>query len=68
MSIESAKAYMERMRQDPEFRRTVNECQDSEANWEFLRANGYEFDIDEFKLAQKEVYEAHGTDELPRVD
>jgi len=68
MSIESAKAYMERMREDPEFRRKVNECEDAEANWALLRENGFDFDIDEFKLAQKEVFELHGTDELPKKD
>uniref|UniRef100_A0A7C4AGZ3 Nif11-like leader peptide family natural product n=1 Tax=Fundidesulfovibrio putealis TaxID=270496 RepID=A0A7C4AGZ3_9BACT len=66
MSIESAKAYMQRMREDPDFRKRVNQCEDPDANWTFLRESGFDFDIDEFKLAQKEVYELHGTDELPK--
>ncbi|WP_243439438.1 Nif11-like leader peptide family natural product precursor [Fundidesulfovibrio soli] len=68
MSIESAKAYMQRMRDDPDFRRQVNQCEDPECNWAFIRESGYDFDIDEFKLAQKEVYEVHGTDQLPKKD
>ncbi|GFK95343.1 hypothetical protein NNJEOMEG_03205 [Fundidesulfovibrio magnetotacticus] len=68
MSIESAKQYMERMRQDPDFRRRVNECEDPASNWAFLREEGFDFTVDEFKLAQKDVYEKHGTDQLPVVD
>jgi len=68
VSIESAKAYMERMRVDPEFRRRVNECDDPAANWAYLRENGFDFSVDEFKAAQKEVFEIHGTDELPKAD
>jgi predicted ribosomally synthesized peptide with nif11-like leader len=68
MSIESAKAYMERMRTDPTFRSRVNECEDPAANWTYLRENGFDFTVDEFKLAQKEVFELHGTDVLPTVD
>jgi len=67
MSIESAKSYMQRMRIDPAFRKAVNECEDPGENWAFLRANGFDFTADEFKQAQKEVFEAHGTDELPKV-
>jgi len=68
MSIDSAIAYMTRMREDPEFRRQVNECQDAAANWAYLRENGFDFSVDEFKLAQKQVYEVHGTDELPYAE
>jgi len=68
VSIESATAYMERMRLDPEFRAKVNECQDAAANWAYLRENGFDFTVDEFKQAQKAVYEAHGTDQLPKKD
>lgn len=68
MSIESAKAYMQRMREDPEFRKRINDCEDRQANWELLKAEGYEFTVDEFKLAQKDVFEQHGTDQLPKKD
>ena len=68
MSIESATAYMLRMRDDAAFRKTVNEAQDPAANWAFLRENGYDFSIDDFKQAQKAVYEEHGTDALPYAE
>jgi predicted ribosomally synthesized peptide with nif11-like leader len=68
MSIDSAKAYMQRMREDPEFRRRVNECDDPAVNWAFLKEMGFEFSAQEFKEAQKLVYEEHGTDQLPKKD
>ncbi|WP_243357616.1 Nif11-like leader peptide family natural product precursor [Fundidesulfovibrio terrae] len=68
MSIDSAIAYMTRMRDDAEFRRKVNECDDPAANWAYLRENGFDFSVDEFKLAQKQVYEVHGTDQLPYAE
>ncbi len=68
MTIESATAYMERMRTDPDFRRRVNECDDPAANWAYLRENGFDFSVDEFKQAQKLLFEVHGTDRLPTVD
>lgn len=55
MSVASAKAYMIRMREDEGFRQTVNACEDEEANWEFLRQQGYEFTVQEFKDAQDEL-------------
>lgn len=60
MSIESAKSYITRMRQDPGFHQTVSECEDEQANWAFLKANGYEFTLQEFKLAQEEIYKEYG--------
>ena len=68
MSVDSAKAYMQRMREDPEFRSRVNECEDPAANWAYLKDMGFEFSAQEFKAAQKEVYETHGTDQLPKKD
>lgn len=60
MSVKSAKEYITRMRQDADFRATVNERADEQANWEFLRANGYDFTLQEFKLAQDEIYKEYG--------
>jgi len=68
MSIESATAYMQRMREDAAFRKRVNESDDPAANWAFLRENGYDFTVDEFKQAQKAVFEQHGTDALPYAE
>ncbi len=66
MSIESAIAYMERMREDPVFRSKVNTCENPDENWAYLREMGFDFTPDEFKLAQKQVFELHGTDQLPK--
>jgi predicted ribosomally synthesized peptide with nif11-like leader len=60
MSVESAKAYIERMRSDAAFRSTVNACDDEQANWRFLKENGFEFTLEEFKQAQALIYEEHG--------
>ncbi|EXJ15811.1 Nif11-like leader peptide family natural product precursor [Imhoffiella purpurea] len=60
MTVASAKAYIQRMREDETFRRTVNDCEDEAANWAFLRHNGYEFSLQEFKAAQAEIYDEYG--------
>ena len=60
MSVKSAKEYIQRMRADDSFRMTVNDCPDESANWEFLKANGYEFTLQEFKLAQEDIYKDYG--------
>lgn len=60
MSVESAKSYITRMREDDAFRRTVNECTDEAANWAFLKENGYEFTVTEFKQATEEIYAERG--------
>lgn len=60
MSVESAIAYIHRMRSDADFRRQVNQCGDEDANWAFLRAQGFEFTLPEFKQAQDAVYKEHG--------
>lgn len=68
MSIESAKAYMLRMREDPEFRRKVNACGNPEENWAFIRAEGFDFSVADFKKAQHELMDEHGHDQLPKND
>lgn len=60
MSIESAKAYMRRMRDDPEFRKKVNDRTDNDENWKFLQAEGYDFTIEDFKNAQDELVKEVG--------
>jgi predicted ribosomally synthesized peptide with nif11-like leader len=60
MSVQSAKEYITRMREDEAFRKTINDCTDEQANWEFLKTNGYEFSLQEFKLAQEEIYHEYG--------
>jgi predicted ribosomally synthesized peptide with nif11-like leader len=60
MTVESAKSYITRMRQDQDFRQAVNECEGEQDNWAFLKANDYEFTLQEFKLAQEEIYKEYG--------
>lgn len=61
MSVESAVAYIKRMRSDEEFRRVLNDnSEDEEANWAFIRENGFDFTMAEFKRAQDEVYKEFG--------
>jgi predicted ribosomally synthesized peptide with nif11-like leader len=61
MSVDSAVAYIKRMRSDHEFRAGMNEIsEDEEASWAAVRAAGYEFTMSEFKKAQEVVYEENG--------
>ena len=61
MSVESAIAYITRMREDQEFHRSVSENSDDEAaSWAFIKASGYDFTMDEFKQAQDAIYLQHG--------
>jgi predicted ribosomally synthesized peptide with nif11-like leader len=60
MSVESAIAYIKRMRSDESFRRTVNNCDDEARNWAFLKENGYEFTREEFLKAKDAIYEEYG--------
>jgi len=60
MSVESAKEYITRMRNDEPFRRQVNDCTDEAANWEFVKASGYDFTIPEFNQAKDEIYKEYG--------
>lgn len=61
MSVESAVAYIKRMRSDDAFRQTMNDLsEDEEASWAHIRASGFEFTMQEFKKAQDEIYQEHG--------
>lgn len=61
MTVESALAYIERMRGDEDFRHLVNGYSEDEgAAWEFVRAAGYDFTISEFKQAQDAAYKERG--------
>lgn len=61
MSVESAVAYIKRMRSDDDFRRQMNEASDDEAaSWALIKAAGYEFTMVEFKAAQDVMYREHG--------
>ena len=53
MSIESATAFIERMKTDEDFRKKVTECKDNEARNAFVLKEGYNFtkeDINALKV------------------
>ncbi len=61
MSVESAVAYIKRMREDAEFRRVLNDnSEDEAANWALVKAAGYDFTMAEFRQAQDAVYQEYG--------
>jgi len=43
MSLESARAYIERMKTDEEFRKKVTECKDNKTRKAFVLKEGYDF-------------------------
>ena len=61
MSVESAIAYITRMREDKEFHRAINEqSEDEAASWALIRANGYDFTMEEFMEAKDQIYKEFG--------
>ncbi|THF55135.1 Nif11-like leader peptide family natural product precursor [Pseudothauera rhizosphaerae] len=60
MSVESAVAYIKRMRSDEEFRQAVNAYDGDEAVWAFVASEGFEFTMMEFKQAQDVIYQEYG--------
>lgn len=61
MPVSSAVAYIKRMREDEAFRRFLNDnSEDEDACWTFIKTCGYDFTLEEFKLAQDEVYKEYG--------
>ncbi|MDD2582924.1 MAG: Nif11-like leader peptide family natural product precursor [Desulfuromonadaceae bacterium] len=47
MSIESAQAFLERMKTDEEFAKNVTECKDSEARRSYVKEAGFDFTPEE---------------------
>jgi predicted ribosomally synthesized peptide with nif11-like leader len=61
MSVESALSYIRRMRDDDDFRRSMNEISDDDdAAWAQIQAAGFTFTMEEFRAAQEKMYEEHG--------
>ena len=50
MSIESAKAYVERMKNDEEFRKKVLACTDATARMALVKAEGFDFTSKDMKV------------------
>ncbi len=55
MSMESAKAFIERMKTDEDFRNKVNECKDQETRMAFVKHAGFNFTKDDLDLAKAEL-------------
>ncbi|HVI49582.1 MAG TPA: Nif11-like leader peptide family natural product precursor [Candidatus Sulfotelmatobacter sp.] len=64
MTVQSAKDYITRMREDEAFHRRVNDCEDDDTNWGFIRQEGYDFTVQEFKQAAEEIYAEKGIDPI----
>ncbi len=65
MSMESAKSYIERMRADEAFRQSVNALsEDEEKSWAFVKEQGYDFTMVEFRQAQEKIYEEYGIEPM----
>ena len=63
MSVESAKSFMEKIKTDEEFAKKVKECKDAEARMAFVKAEGFDFTVEEIKGIQGELSD----DELDAV-
>ena len=50
MSIDSAKAYVERMKSDEEFRKKVLECKDGKKRMELVKVEGFDFTEADIKV------------------
>ena len=55
MSIESARAYVERMREDEEFRQRVEKATESEEKKKIILEAGLDFTQEELKQAAEEI-------------
>ena len=55
MSIESAQAFIERMKTDGEFANRVTECADAESRKAFVKAEGFDFSAEELKSMHSEL-------------
>ncbi len=49
MSLESAKAYIEKMKTDIDFREKVNECKNTEERTKVVKESGFDFTAQEIK-------------------
>jgi len=58
MSLEGAKAFMERIKTDDEFGKKFAECKDHELRMTFVKQAGYDFTGDDLELAMVEISES----------
>ena len=61
MSVDSAIAYITRMREDKDFHRQINEASEDEAAaWALIRAHGFDFTPEEFNEAKDQINKDFG--------
>ena len=58
MSIESAKAFLERLKSDEDFSKTVGEIATAEERMEYVKTAGFDFTKDELDEVTAELSEA----------
>ena len=63
MSIESAKAFLERMKNDEDFRKSVGEIATSKERMEYVKGAGFDFTMEEIATLNDELSD----DELDAV-
>ncbi len=63
MSIESAKAFLEKMKNDEDFRKECGEKSSPEDRMKFVKENGFEFTKEEFEQVKTQLSD----DELSAV-
>lgn len=55
MAIESAKAFIERIRTDASFRESIRKARDKKERWELIKETGFNFTKEEFDQAKAEL-------------
>ena len=55
MSIESAKAFLERMKTDEDFAKKVTACKDSDRRMAFIKGEGFDFTVAEISTVKGEL-------------
>ncbi len=63
MTIESAKAYLERIKNDEDFKKEVGEKSSPEDRMKFIKDNGFDFSKEEFEQVKSELSD----DELEKI-
>ncbi len=64
MSFESAKAFIEKINTDEDFRNKVIACKDPESRMAFVKSQGFDFTADDITQAKREL----GEDVLDAID
>ena len=55
MSIESAKAYVERMKTDEKFRKKILAIEDAKKRMQFIKTEGFDFSSNDIKTVSAEL-------------